>query len=565
MAIPLTINGATFEYPQDFDENWGVDATGWAQAVTNGMLQLAGGNFPLTADVNFGPNFGLLSKYFETRSANPATAGTVRLSSNDAGIGWRNNANSNNLILTTNSADSLTWSSSLTLGNGSALNLRDAGGSHTIAVQTPTVSANYSITLPPNSGSSGQVLRTDGTGITTWVNAAGGGTVNSGTATQIAYYATSSSTLSGTPTLNYVASAGSTLLEITDSSSSGVLLTTGSVEVGIETTTTQFKIVDVATPRNVLIYDPSANTVAVIPPILLSDGTGSSPSLSFSSDTNTGVYRVGADTLGFATAGTGWWEVSSTGILSPIVAGPIIINNDGTAGAPSYTFADTDTGLYHVGSNIAGITAGGTLSASFTSTAVDVNSHKVTSLAAGTTATDGANFGQLKVDLLSSQTVSGVSTVTVSGLAGASYNSYRLIFNNVTTTTGAIPGTALRMTISTGGVFITTGYNFSFSSTTGSATTVTTATAAGFWSFNNGNLDSTGPSSDGEFEILGVSSTGTTKAVLGRNFTQSSSGVFAAQGSGNVTTPAAVVDGVKITASAGNISGTFVLYGLRNS
>lgn len=109
MSIPLTINGAVFEYPVDFDENWGVDATGWAQAVTNGVLQMAGGSFPLTADVNFGPNFGLLSKYFETRSSLPATTGTVRLSSADAGIAWRNFANSGNNILTTDASNNLQY------------------------------------------------------------------------------------------------------------------------------------------------------------------------------------------------------------------------------------------------------------------------------------------------------------------------------------------------------------------------------------------------------------------------------------------------------------------------
>lgn len=117
MSIPLTINGATFEYPQNFDENWGINATGWAQAVTNGMLQMQGGSFPLTADVNFGPNFGLLSKYFETRSANPATTGTVRLSSADAGVVFRNHANSGNLVLTTDASDNLLFNGS-TFGTG---------------------------------------------------------------------------------------------------------------------------------------------------------------------------------------------------------------------------------------------------------------------------------------------------------------------------------------------------------------------------------------------------------------------------------------------------------------
>lgn len=100
MSIPLTINGAVFQYPENNDEAWGVDATGWAQAVTNGMLQMAGGSFPLTADVNFGGSFGPVALYYKSRSANIATAGVVRLSSTDA-IEWRNAANTGNNILTT--------------------------------------------------------------------------------------------------------------------------------------------------------------------------------------------------------------------------------------------------------------------------------------------------------------------------------------------------------------------------------------------------------------------------------------------------------------------------------
>lgn len=117
MAIPLNINGAVFEYPENFDENWGVNATGWAQAVTNGMLQRAGGNFPLTADANFGASFGLVSLYYKSRSANIATTGTVRLASADPGIVFRNNANSGNLILTTNASDNLLFNG-LTVGTG---------------------------------------------------------------------------------------------------------------------------------------------------------------------------------------------------------------------------------------------------------------------------------------------------------------------------------------------------------------------------------------------------------------------------------------------------------------
>lgn len=49
--------------------------------------------------------------------------------------------------------------------------------------------------------------------------------------------------------------------------------------------------------------------------VLGANGSASAPSYSFSSDTNTGVYRSAADTLGFATAGTGWWILNSAGSL----------------------------------------------------------------------------------------------------------------------------------------------------------------------------------------------------------------------------------------------------------
>lgn len=214
MAIPLVINGVTFNYPVDFDENWGIAATGWAQAVTSGMLQMAGGSFPLTADVNFGANFGLLSKYFETRSSNPATVGTVRLASADPGLVFRNNANSGNLVVTTDSSDNLLFNGQIVAlsGSGSGGNpsftsvtvsnsgviLKDTEGSpKTVTLTVPTtLTSTWVFKFPLSAGTTGQVLSTDGAGVTSWINAAGGGTVNSGTAGQIGYYATTGTAIS---------------------------------------------------------------------------------------------------------------------------------------------------------------------------------------------------------------------------------------------------------------------------------------------------------------------------------------------------------------------------------
>jgi hypothetical protein len=78
------------------------------------MLQKAGGNFTLTADVNFGPSFGLLSQYFTTRTASPSTSGVFRLADGDS-IGWRNHANSGNVLLAKDTSDNLLWNSNVVL------------------------------------------------------------------------------------------------------------------------------------------------------------------------------------------------------------------------------------------------------------------------------------------------------------------------------------------------------------------------------------------------------------------------------------------------------------------
>jgi hypothetical protein len=85
-------------------------------------------------------------------------------------------------------------------------------------------------------------------------------------------------------------------------------------------------------------------------PVYVIDGTASAPGIGFNSDTNTGMYRFGADTIGFATNG---------------VARVAIDNNaayfaDGAVGTPGITFlSDPDTGIYRQGANDVRIVAGG--------------------------------------------------------------------------------------------------------------------------------------------------------------------------------------------------------------
>ncbi len=108
MAIVLTVNGQAFDYPEQGDQRWGPDATGWASAVTSGMLQKAGGLFQLLAEVDFGTSYGVKSLYYKSRTANIASAGQMRLARTDT-IVWRNNANSADLALAVNASDQLTF------------------------------------------------------------------------------------------------------------------------------------------------------------------------------------------------------------------------------------------------------------------------------------------------------------------------------------------------------------------------------------------------------------------------------------------------------------------------
>lgn len=289
MSVPLTINGAIFNYPQNFDTNWGVDATGWAQAVTSGMLQKAGGLFALTADADFGPSFGLKSLYFETRLSNPATTGTVRLQSADPGVAWRNAANTGNLILTTDFADRLIYNTSVvalslsgsatspTFGfavlSPSGLILQDTHVTpDTVTISAPTtLSANWALKLPVNAGLAGQILSTDGTGVTSWVNASGTGTVNTGTAGQLAYYPASSNAVSSLPALSYSApiltfSAGAAQSNFTILSTgvhtSALSLVGNSLTTQIASDSTGgFSITDIDTPHTILSYSRGTTTL----------------------------------------------------------------------------------------------------------------------------------------------------------------------------------------------------------------------------------------------------------------------------------------------------------------
>lgn len=91
--------------------------------------------------------------------------------------------------------------------------------------------------------------------------------------------------------------------------------------------------------------------------------TVSSPAYSFSGDGDTGMYRFASNTLGLVAGGTEGIRINATDMLSIGGAtGEFSIRHSsaGSASFPAYAFVgDTDTGMYRIGTNILGFAAGG--------------------------------------------------------------------------------------------------------------------------------------------------------------------------------------------------------------
>ena len=100
-----------------------------------------------------------------------------------------------------------TWTATQSF-NG-AVRLNDADASNYAAIQAPnTLSANYTLTLPADDGTNGQVLSTDGTGVLSWASVGGTGTVTSVDMTVPTGLSVSGNPITGAGTLAVTYSSG---------------------------------------------------------------------------------------------------------------------------------------------------------------------------------------------------------------------------------------------------------------------------------------------------------------------------------------------------------------------
>jgi len=130
MGTSVTLNSVSYTIPAVGEGSWGTQVSNYLIALSTGVLQKAGGSFTLTADADFGSGFGLKSLYYKSRGTH-STTGIVRLA-NAESVGWRNAANSADLLLTVNSSNVLQFNSqpivTLALGTANYVLKMNSGG-----------------------------------------------------------------------------------------------------------------------------------------------------------------------------------------------------------------------------------------------------------------------------------------------------------------------------------------------------------------------------------------------------------------------------------------------------
>lgn len=97
--------------------------------------------------------------------------------------------------------------------------------------------------------------------------------------------------------------------------------------------------------------------------LLVLDGSAAEPSITFSNDDNTGLYRDGLDAVGISAGGTNRLTVNTTGaaVNGDLSAAHVVMTPGGDAATPSITFySDLNTGIYPVAPDSIGFSAGGT-------------------------------------------------------------------------------------------------------------------------------------------------------------------------------------------------------------
>lgn len=120
MGTSVSLNGVSYTIPAVGESAWGTQVRNYLIAQATGLLSKAGGSFTLTAESDFGGDFGLKAISYKSRGT-VSSAGVFRLA-NAESIGWRNAANGADKLLKVNASDILEFGGNpvVTLALGTA-------------------------------------------------------------------------------------------------------------------------------------------------------------------------------------------------------------------------------------------------------------------------------------------------------------------------------------------------------------------------------------------------------------------------------------------------------------
>lgn len=226
----------------------------------------------------------------------------------------------------------------------------------------------------------------------------------------------------------------------------------------------------------------TATTLTSTLPITLPVGATTATSVNFASDPNTGLYSPGADSCALVTGGTARFTLSTSAMTTTLP----LRGQAGTAGAPAVSFSgDTDTGLYNT-ANVLLFSAGGTAIANVSATGVQVTSGAFT--AVGTGGAGSEKFG-LSCDAggpnsvalgYNSQTSGAQGGALVVGHTSTSNGLYATSLGSQTSATGDA-------TTAVGGGVVVTGAQSTGLGTGATTSTATYAVALGAYSSATGS------------------------------------------------------------------------------
>lgn len=202
------------------------------------------------------------------------------------------------------------------LRTSDSIRINDNGTGKEVKIQIPEpLNTNTTYTLPSADGTAGTALVTDGLGNLTWGAPSGGGSDPTRVARagdsmtgSLTMNAQNAVRFADADSSNYVGFKGAAtipsnvnwILPSADGTANYLLSTDGAGTLSWSG----------AAPLNVLKAGDTMTGALLLPA-----GSAATPSLSFSGDTNTGIFSGTADTLKFATAGAEVARISSTGFV----------------------------------------------------------------------------------------------------------------------------------------------------------------------------------------------------------------------------------------------------------